>query len=58
MGNILAYPLVFGDLARFDHPALLASRPESLAFIAIWAGIGWMMMQRKTVGYTSEGAGS
>ena len=47
MGNILAYPLVFGDLAQFEHPALLATRPESLLFIALWAGIAWAVMRRK-----------
>lgn len=46
VGNILAFPLVFGDRAEFTHPALLATRPESLLFIAIWVGIGWIMLRR------------
>lgn len=47
IGNILAYPLIFGDLAQFQHLALLATRPDTLGFIAIWAGIGWVMIQRR-----------
>jgi len=46
LGNVFAYPLVFGDsgFAEFLNPAVLATRPESLLFIVIWVVIGWTMM--------------
>jgi membrane protease YdiL (CAAX protease family) len=47
IGNAVAFPLVFGGSIEFQHPALLATRPENLLFIAIWVGIGWMMIRRK-----------
>jgi hypothetical protein len=46
IGNVLAFPLALGGFAEFQHPALLATRPDNLLFIAIWAGIGWMMLRR------------
>jgi hypothetical protein len=36
----------FGGLAEFMDPTLLATRPESLLFIAIWIGIGWVMLRQ------------
>ena len=47
IGNVFAFPLVFGGFAEFEHPALLATRPENLLFIALWASVGWMMIKRK-----------
>lgn len=47
MGNILAFPLIFGDFAVFKNPALIATRPESLLFIVIWGAIAWGLMRRK-----------
>ncbi len=48
LGNALAHPLVVSDdaLAAFSHPAVLATRPENLLFIAIWALIGWGLRRR------------
>lgn len=46
-GNVLAFPLALGGFAEFQHPALLATRPENLLFIALWASIGWMMIKRR-----------
>lgn len=46
VGNALAFPLVFGDFAEFKNPALLATRPESLLFVALWGAIGWRMLRR------------
>src|SRR5919106_2928205 len=33
IGNVFAFPLVFGGFGEFEHPALLATRPENLLFI-------------------------
>ena len=45
LGNALSDPLVRGGMAEFAYPALLATRPEKLAFIALWVGIGWMLLR-------------
>lgn len=47
MGNILAYPLIFGDFAVFEKPAIIATRPESILFIVIWGAITWGLMRRR-----------
>lgn len=46
LGNALAQPMVFGGFAEFKLPALIATRPENLAFIVLWAAMGWYMLTR------------
>jgi membrane protease YdiL (CAAX protease family) len=47
LGNALAQPLLLGGMAEFRWPALIATRPENLFFIGLWAIIGWWLIRRK-----------
>lgn len=45
-GNALAFPFTVGEHATYDLPALLAPRPESIAFVIIWGVIAlWLLRQ-------------
>lgn len=46
LGNAIAGPLL-GGMAESRVPALIATRPENLFFIGLWAIIGWWLIRRK-----------
>jgi membrane protease YdiL (CAAX protease family) len=48
VGNILAFPLLYGGSIVFRHPGLLATRPESIVFIVLWAAVGRTILMIST----------